>query len=131
MNVYEEKALQLAKMAEPFIALLQKHNEFDERGQPNADDKIVFAINAAKITLGDLRELRVAVARVKTAGMYAEVGDDLPAGTSYGAGVTDNHTFGINIGEHTNKIEVYDSDPVIGARLRDRIIMLLNGGKEP
>jgi hypothetical protein len=55
----ENAALRDAAM--PFVGLLQKHNEFDERGAPRPDSRPIFAINGAEITIGDLRKLRAAM----------------------------------------------------------------------
>jgi hypothetical protein len=51
----ENKIFTLKKALLPFAHLLQDHNNFDDKGRPYPDDKPIFGINDATITLGDLR----------------------------------------------------------------------------
>lgn len=56
-----EQILLLKKALLPFAKLLQDHNNFDEKGRANPNDKPIFGINAQTITLGDLRRAYAAV----------------------------------------------------------------------
>lgn len=49
----------------PFVALLQSHNDINEYGRPHRNDKPVFGVNDATITVGDLRKARAALEKAK------------------------------------------------------------------
>lgn len=55
--------VELIACLKPFAALLQDHNNFDFKGKPRTDDVVVFQVNDAKITLGDLRRAVVLLAK--------------------------------------------------------------------
>lgn len=56
-----KKIFALKKALRPFALLLQDHNSFDFNHKPYPNDKPIFAINGATITLGDLRRAYAAV----------------------------------------------------------------------
>jgi len=59
----EAENVALRKALEPFVALLQPHNDFDSRQKPKPDATAIFGINSATITLGDLRAAKAALTR--------------------------------------------------------------------
>lgn len=54
----DAECARLREALAPFAALLQDHNNFDERHVLRPDAQPVFGINEATITLGDLRKGR-------------------------------------------------------------------------
>lgn len=64
----------LADAAKPFAGLLQDHNDVKPNGQPYPDNQIVFAINTCEITVGQLRQLKAALATC-TEGAHESLSD--------------------------------------------------------